>query len=234
MFKIETFTAATIRSVTKRRESHGDERVNAWTLGLEIEGPNTMLDVIDPEIRHALYKPVEGQDQLPGVEPATPVLRCNHFDRHALITEHEGWTLTVDDTIDALEPMAIGGIKISKVTIEAKQGGTIALRFNVGTSDWNSAQWAWLSERHEEQVWITLMPPKPMQGVIDGSTEAFERDHPDAADLFAAEHGQPGPDDDEGQGDDDGSGHTDVDEAPLPEAETKPRGRRGRRAAEVE
>lgn len=100
MFQIEEFTEAHLASVTNRIEKNGEEDKPAVSMAIEIEAANTLLDVIDPSIRHGLYKAVEGQDQLPGVEPATPVLRCNSFEKHTLATSHEGWTLAVDDGID--------------------------------------------------------------------------------------------------------------------------------------
>jgi len=79
MFELTEFTEARV-SVQNRTEKHGDEDVPAVTLGFEIVAANTMLDVIDVGLRHALYKAVEGQDQLPGIEPSTPALRSNVID----------------------------------------------------------------------------------------------------------------------------------------------------------
>jgi hypothetical protein len=135
MFQIETFTEALLATVTSRPELHGDEKKPAVSLGLELTLANTALDCIDPKIRHALYTAVEGQDQLPGVEPATPVLRCNSFDRHTLPAKYEGWTLQVDDGIDETTPLTFGGCKVDKLSVEAKQGGSVVLRMRVGTSD---------------------------------------------------------------------------------------------------
>jgi len=106
MFQITEFTYARLASLTPRVEKHGDDNKPAVSIRIEIEAPNTLLDSIDPQIRHALYKPVDDQEQLPGVEPATPVLRCNSFDKHTLATAHEGWTFAVDyGTDDAGAPI---------------------------------------------------------------------------------------------------------------------------------
>lgn len=71
MFQIDTPTPATLKSLTPRTETHGDQEVSAMSFGLKITGPNTMLDALQPGRRDALYRAVEGQDQLPGVEPPT-------------------------------------------------------------------------------------------------------------------------------------------------------------------
>lgn len=249
MFKIEETTEATLAAVTNRIEKHGDEDVPAVSLQISIEAANTLLDQIDPNIRRALYKAVDDQDQLPGVEPTTPVLRCNSFDQITLTQAHEGWTLEIDGGIDEDAPMQFAGCKVDKFRVDAKQGGSIVLRLRIGTSDVDADRLGALAMHNGQSIWVRLTPPAKPVDAIDGTTEAFNADHPDAAGLFAAEHGQPGPDDEQGDGDDDGSGHTDVehDEDAGPElegrldnalaaadAEKKPRGRRSRRAAEVE
>lgn len=235
MFQITETTGAALTAVTNRIEKHGDEDVPAVSLQISVEAANTLLDQIDPAIRHALYKAVEGQDQLPGIKPATPVLRCNSFDQITLTQAHEGWALEIDGGIDEDAPMRFAGCKVDKFRVEAKQGGSIVLRLRIGTSDVDAERLGALAMHNGKAIWIKLLPPAKPVDAIDGSTEAFNKDHPgaSASDLFAAEHGGPGED----GTDDDGSGHTDVDAdgAPGADAETpKPRGRRARKAAEVE
>ena len=99
-------------------------------------------------------------------------------------------------------------------------------------------QFVELGMLHGHSMWITLTAPKPAVDAIDGSSEAFERDHPDAGGLFAAEHGQGGqPDAHEGgenwpfprgEADSEGSGETEIEVKPAAH------GRRSRKAAEVE
>lgn len=190
MFQIHEMTEVHLATFTKREETHGDEKVPAVSITVELTGANTLLDSIDPTIRHALYKPVDDQDQLPGVEPATPVLRCNSFEKHTLTAAHEGWTLCVDDGIDNTTPMTFGGCKVDRLQIECKQGGTVVLRFRIGTSDLDAERLGKLGMLHGHSMWITLKAPEAPVDAIDGSVEAFNADHPDAGegsatDLFA-------------------------------------------------
>jgi len=187
MFQILEFTEAHPATLTPRSEKHGDNDKPAVSVALEIVAANTLLDSIDPEIRQALYKAVEGQEDLPGVEQSTPVLRCNSIDRVMLPTKHEGWTLQVDDGIDNTDPMTFGGCKVDKFSVEPKQGGSVTLRMRVGTSDLDAARSGFLGMHVGQSVWITLTAPKPGAPVIDGTTEAFERDHP----LFDGDGDQP-------------------------------------------
>lgn len=242
MFQIETFTYDRLASITSRVEKHGDDDKPAVSMRLEIEAPNTLLDVIDPSIRHALYKAVDDQDQLPGVEPATPVLRCNSFDKHALTTAHEGWTLAIDYGIDQQDPMQFGGCKVDKFHVEAKQGGSIVLSFRVGTSDIDADKGGKLLMHNGDDIAITLKAPEKKSEAIDGTTAAFERDHPgasagegngegDATDLFTqtSSIGGAGPDDD--GHDEEGSEGGDPDAGVPPQSVTVETSRPGTRTA---
>lgn len=200
MFIIETFTQATINSVTPRVEKHGDEDKPAVSIKLSIEGPNTLLDAIDPQIRLALYKPKDDEPTLPGVEVATPVLRCNAFEKHTLTASHEGWTLAIDNELDDTSPMLFGGCKCDKFSVDAKQGGSIVLTIRVGTSDIDADRLGWLGMHNGEDIWITLTPPTPKAEAIDGTVG-----HPgaqpggSAEDLFTA---GAGPEDEGSEGGD--------------------------------
>lgn len=222
MLNIEETTEATLAAVTNRVEKHGDDDVPAVSLQISIEAANTLLDQIDPNIRQALYKAVEGQEQLPGVEPATPVLRCNSFDQITLTQAHEGWTLEIDGGIDEGAPMTFGGCKVDKLRVDAKQGGSIVLRMRIGTSDVDADRLGALAMHNGQSIWVRLKPPEKRADAIDGSTEAFRADHPEAADLFAAQHGQSGPEDEPAN----------ESEGGQPDAGDEPKTRRrGRKAA---
>lgn len=236
MFEITSPTEATLRTLTPRIEKHGDDDVSAVSLGLTIVGPNTMLDVLVPGLREMLYKPVEGQEQLPGVEPATPLLRANGIEAVSLSACLEGWTLKIDRGIDESDPIALGGSKVDAFSVVPREGGSVDFRFRVGSSDINEDEAGWLFGHLKQSISITLHAPANKPAAIDGSAEAFELDHPgaadsgqadlldqDAGDAFSAAHG--GPDDDQ-DGDSEG-GQPDADLAP------RTRGRRRGTAAEV-
>ena len=237
MFQLAEFTQATINSVTPRVEKHGGDDKPAVSIKLSIEGPNTLLDAIDPHIRHALYKAKPDETpELPGVEPATPILRCNAFEKHTLTASHEGWTLAIDSEVDDTAPMLFGGCKCDKFVVDAKQGGSIVLTIRVGTSDIDADRLGWLGMHNGEDIWITLTPPKPNADAIDGTGAEFAADHPDlpgpdAGSLFAQAHG-------DGGDDEEAAGRASKDAldavgSPFGDAETK--ARRGRKAAaEVE
>jgi hypothetical protein len=197
-FELTEYNEATLATFTKRVEKHGDEDVQAVSMGLEIATENFVLDLLDPTLRHALYKAKdEAQDDVPDVVPTTPVLRSSSIDKVTLPNKHEGWTLEVDDGIDEDNPMKFGGVKLSKFNVEPKQGGTVVLRFTAGTSDIDADRLGRMGMHHGSQIWIKLHAPKLKPEAIDGSPEGggpgFETDdgddEKDAGQLFAEEHG---------------------------------------------
>jgi hypothetical protein len=214
MLQITEFTEARLATLTNRVEKHGDDEKPAVTLGIELTMANTILDTIDPTLRSTLFKAKsDGEPELPGMEAHTPVLRCNSIDRVTLPTKHEGWTLQVDDGIDDTDPMTFGGCKVDKVSVEPKQGGSIVLRMRVGTSDVDAERLGQLGMHNGQSIWVQLRKPEKAadEPAIDGTTEAFERDHPGAAtatDLFVA--GEPGMDDGPEEGTDGEGSDTDA------------------------
>lgn len=182
MFQLNEMTEALLASVTNRTEVHGEDRKPAVSLGFELTLPNTILDSIDPTLREALYKAKpDAEPELPGMVPSTPILRCNSIDRVTLPTNYTGWTLAVDDGIDDTKPMVFGGAKVDKFVVEAKQGGSVVLRLRVGTSDIDAEKAGKLAMHNGQSVWVTITKPEAQPDAIDGSSAAFEADHPGAS-----------------------------------------------------
>jgi len=205
--------AATLKTVTPRKELHGDSRVTAVSLGLKFTAPNTLLDHLSPTLRPTLYKPaaIEGQEPLEGIDQPTPLLRQSGIEMLSLKGTLEGWTLEVDHGI--AEPMKFGGCKIDSFKVAPMEGGTVELHIRVGTNDIDAEELGLLCSKLAEEVVVSITAPLPMERPIDGTVEAFEHDHPEAGDLFAAAHqddaGGP-PDSDTDSGADSEGGQTDV------------------------
>lgn len=247
-FEILTPTDATLSSVTPRTEKHGDDDVFAISLGLKVTGPNTLLDLLAPGLRDALYKAAEGQEDLPGVEPATPLLRCKLIETLALGACFEGWTLAVDHGIDEADPIKLGGSKVDKFRVTPREGGSVDIAFRVGSNDIDATEAGLLCSHLGQGISFTLTAPAIKKGeVIDGTVG-----HPGAAaavhaSLLEDEAGQtpegalaesvggdPGESDPDESSDDDGSAHPDAGkgdaaafEAGAAQAIAKARGKRG-------
>jgi hypothetical protein len=184
-FELLTPTAATLKTVTPRTELHGDEPVSAISLGLSITGPNTLLDALDGgKLRNALYMAVPRQDDLPGVEPSTPLLRARGIEEVKCSGTLEGWTVAFEHGIGG--DIELGASKVDKFRVKPMEGGSIELLFRVGTSDISEDEAGALFGKLGQEVMITVTAPTIASGTpaIDGTTEAFKADHPDAPGLF--------------------------------------------------
>lgn len=195
MFQLTDYTDAHVASITNRVEKHGDDEKPAVSLGLEITTANTVLDAIDPTLREAMFKAKpDYEPELPGVAQSTPVLRCNSIERVTLPTKHEGWTLAIDAGIQGdVAPMQFGGVKVDKLSVEPKQGGSIVLRMRLGTSDVDAERMGWLGMHNGETIAIKLTAPAAKPEPIDGT-----KGHPGASgggataeSLFAASSAPP-------------------------------------------
>lgn len=192
IFEITEPTEARLASVTPRTEMHGDDEVPAVSITIEIETANTLLDLIDPTIRHALYKAKPDETpELPTIEASTPVLRCNSIELVKLTTAHDGWTLHVHDSIDEQKaPMAFGDTKVDAFSVEAKQGGTVVLRMRCGTSDVDADRMGWLCVHKGQQITVSLHAPKPGEQPAANDAQAGDgADGLTATELFAASAG---------------------------------------------
>lgn len=190
-FEILQPTDALLRTFTPRVEKHGEDDVSAASLGLSIEAPNTILDLLSPSLRPTLYAAPEGQVTLPGVEESTPLLRTKVIETLKLSNCYEGWLLRISRGFDG--DIDISGCKVDKFVVTPRDGGSVQLDLRIGSSDISEEEAGWLYGKLRHDIEITLHAPAPKPEAIDGSTEAFERDHPiderDAGDLFAEEHG---------------------------------------------
>lgn len=183
---------AKIATVTTRIEKHGDEDVPAVSIGLRITGPNTLLDLLSPGLREVLYTAPEAQESLEGIEAPTPLLRTRCIERFPVkVPDMLGWRLVIDHGIDDDSAIDLHDCKVDKFVAEPFEGGSCEIGFRVGTSDVDETYMGRLAMKLGREVVVTLTPPEPKPDAIDGTVEAFERDHPDAGELFAAEHADP-------------------------------------------
>lgn len=160
MFELLTPTDAELTSVTNRSELHGEDKVPAISLGLRISGANTLLDLLSPTLRPAIYERPEGQPSLAGIEETMPNLRTKGIDHFALDASFDGWTLAVDHGIDEAAPITFGGCKVDKFRCTAKEGGSVELSLRVGTSDIDAGSLGLIGMKLGQTISITLTAPK--------------------------------------------------------------------------
>jgi hypothetical protein len=191
MFSLPNATPATITAVTPRIERHGEDPVPAISVTVEMTVANTMLEKFGKGLLNCFYKSDKNDKQVPidGVETFMTALRYPRVvDSISLIGELVGWKVVFQHGIDESSAIHLGQCKIDgfKIT-ELAEGGTIKLRFRVGTAaqDQNSA--GWLTMRVGENVDIQLLEPEVKAAPAEDKKEkkAKAKTEPTAADIFA-------------------------------------------------
>lgn len=205
LFELPNNTECALTSFVGRTQKSGPHDVPAVSFRLLLKSvPNTMLDMLSKDIRLTAYAPIEGQEHLPGVELVTPILRSKDLKHWAPETCLEGWRVIVSRGIADDSALQMGTCKIDDFKADFHDGGYIDLDFRVGTADIDEEGAGMLWARQKQKVFVTVIKPETPAPVIDGTTEAFERDHPGASaeDLFTGG-------DDEGAAveDDEDAGH---------------------------
>lgn len=207
-----------LTKATPRKETHGKDLAQAISLRLEWwPTDNAAVNLLHEGLQDALWwVPPEAaaQAQLDGV-PA--VKKHRRVPTMAMPVKVElslsGYTLTIEHGIDDSTALELYTATLDKFEVEAKEGGSVVIRWSLASNKAITPLPAGtLCGLEGCEIVATLTPPKP-DAVIDGTGAEFKKDHPDAGDLFAAEHGgTTGPDDDTPP-DDDGGGHPDSDGA---------------------
>lgn len=182
LFELPEPTQATITSVTPRSEKHGDEDAPAISFGVKITAPNTILDRLSAGLMSVFYKAAEEPDPQPEFDETQvvhlPLLRTGVLETVHLKGRLEGWTVHMEYGIDEGSAVVFGGCKIDEFRLALSEGGSVELRFRVGTSDVNELSLGRLGMSLKAEVSLQITAPKvaaveaPQQGeLIDASRD---------------------------------------------------------------
>ena len=227
-FDLPPGTRAKLTKVTPRKEQHGPDLKQAVSLRLRLEGDGALLDLLAPGLRDAsLMVPPrdDTQQMIDGVPQIPTLLRVQGVDQvRKLDLKLTGYTLTIDHGIDESSALELYTCHIDKVTAEAKQGGGSVVEWSIGSNREITKELVGeLCDLEGTEIEFSQVGPAPGE-VIDGTTEAFKRDHPDLVDQ--AGDGEPG-EDDGPEGEDDAD---DDQDGPTLAADDPPKQKRGRKA----
>lgn len=175
MFTLPNPTPATITAVTPRIERHGEDPVPAISVTIELTVANTMLDRFGKGLLNAFYKSDRNDKQtaIEGVETFMTALRYPRcIDSISLVGELVGWKVVFQHGIDESSAIRLGQCKIDgfKIT-ELAEGGTIKLRFRVGTAAQDQHSAGWLTMRVGENVDIQLIEPEEKSAPVEDKKE---------------------------------------------------------------
>lgn len=240
MFQLLNTTECELTQFTGRTQKSGRDDVPAVSLRLKIKSAkNTLLDMLSPTIREVIYAPVEGQEQLPGVEVTTPILRCPDMKVWKSEVVHEGWRLFISRGIEDGGGLQMGSCKVDEFAFDLYQGGHVDCEFRISTADLDEEGAGMLWGRQKRKVFVQLHAPElPAAGSTEATGAAIDgtKGHPGAAgqaslldsDETGGETGEGSTGDGDGLGgfdddmargsgdpepDDDGSGHPDAEQS---------------------
>lgn len=201
LFHLDPDTECELTSFVGRVQKSGPDDVPAVTFRLKLDSVrNELLDLFSPTMRHTVYEAVPGQEQLPGVEITTPILRSKDLKHWAPETRLEGWKVIISRGITDDSALQMGTVKLDEFKFDFFEGGHMDVEFRVSTADIDEAGAGMLWGRQKRKVFATITAPELPAPAIDGSVEAFTKDHPEATatDLFAAGQADPDGADSEG------------------------------------
>lgn len=198
LFSLPNNTECVLTTFVGRTQKSGPDDVPAVTFRLKLASvPNALLDLFSPTIRHTVYRAVEGQEQLPGMEDTTPILQSKDLTEWAPDTCLEGWRVIVARGISDDSGLQMGSCKVDDFRFSFFDGGHMDVDFRISTADVDEAGAGMLWGRQKRKVFVMITAPEAptSKPAIDGSVEAFKKDHPEfaegaeAGDLFAQQHG---------------------------------------------
>ena len=183
-FELTNVTEATLTHVNLRKEFHGEEKVQAIDLNFTKEGPNDLLDLIDPALRQALYfnrAAKDGQEDLPEVLQILPDLRLPRLNgqkhKYGGNDKYKGYTFELDYGLgDDESNIVFMDAAAGKFVIETKDGGTVVIGWQVsyaGDSLTDDAMTR-LVRMEGESVFIKLLAPAVLQLVKGGKTKVAD------------------------------------------------------------
>lgn len=184
MFELKTTTECELTQFTGRTQKSGRDDVPAISIRLKISNAsNTMLDLLSPTMRLTAYAPVEGQEQLPGVELTTPVLRCPDMKTWKSDVVHEGWKLFLSRGIGDDSGLQMEKCKLDEFAFDLYQGGHVDCEFRVSTADVDEEGAGMLWGRQKRKVFVQVHAPEmPKPGATEATGAEIDgtKGHPGA------------------------------------------------------
>lgn len=212
LFHLKPDTECELTTFVGRTQKSGPDDVPAVSIRLLLKSvPNQVLDLFSTTFRHTAYMAVEGQEQLPGVEDTTPILRSKDLKHWAPETRLEGWNVIIARGISEDTALQMGSCKLDDFKFDLYEGGHVDVDFRISTADVDEEGAGMLWGRQKQKVFATIIAPEVPEKkpeAIDGTTG-----HPGASgtersaeDLFAEGGAGPG----DGAGDGSEGGETDA------------------------
>lgn len=156
IFELKKPTTVLLASVGNRSENHGDDKVPAVSLHLEIQASASVLEMLCPEL--------------------APLLGVAGVESIALKTVCEGWTMRMENGINADTAITLGGCRLDKFKVSPGNDGLVGLRLRVGSHDLTPITLGEIGMRVQQDVVVTITAPKlAMQTNSDAQHKAMKK-----------------------------------------------------------
>ena len=195
-----TAEPAELQALTTYSEKHGEERVSGLALKLSITQPNTVLDLFDPQLRAAFYRPndvLSAQTDEPQADTPTPVLR---FAALSGIR----WTKQITGAVVEIAADDLLGesrVRVTEATVDSfafnmLEGGSVETTLRVKCKP-DPEDVGALYERLRQTVLVTITPPEhatyepaaaaddDQADMLDDDGDDIEGDDPDTIPVAA-------------------------------------------------
>lgn len=157
---------------TPRIEKHGIENAPACTLNILMSGSNSLLDLIDPELKAIMFKPVPKEHQdLADQATDTPhlcLLRFPNLNKGKKKKQFEwsyesaGYRVVIGGGLSVDLDLIFVQCKIGSFAFTCHDGGTVDITFNIDC-DPSTEEAGRLYELNGQEVSLTLDPPSAEQ-----------------------------------------------------------------------
>ena len=150
-----------LRNFNTRMEKHGDDDIPAMDLALSVIGGNELLDMLHPDLRVALFKPLsETAGELPLPTDDLPSIRFAQMKTPiGFDLEHAGMTLHIAYGTGGKSDMVVADVKLTRPSVETLiEGGSVELRFTLSSTDVNEKVLGKLALLQKHELTITLKP----------------------------------------------------------------------------
>lgn len=156
MFELDNVTVR-MTNFNARSELNGDTRKPAADINFSAQFPNTILDELIPGLLDMLYMAPKNPDLAEQADPtAKTALRLPELSMPLkLTTELDNRKLTIDYGLGGESNIVLPETKAYKFTVEAHNGGTITLGWQMPTHP-DAAQAGWLYEHQQSDVVIKI------------------------------------------------------------------------------
>lgn len=160
MFQLDKHDAD-ISNLNLRKENHGDEKVAAADIRIDMQASSLLLDSIDPKLRKAFFaKPGKGEQQaLPIDGNNLTALALPMLGEQKLSHGYEGYEVTLHSLLDHIEPLFFADAKVKKLAFLPIEGGSVNLSYTVSVRLDEDDDAPLLSAWRRGEVRVSLTPP---------------------------------------------------------------------------